>query len=91
MVGSALYKKLKETSNIIITKSKSNLDLTNEKKVINLFKKHDFDQVYICAAKVGGIHANETYEGEWKAGKMEGVGKWMKPHEDGVTTLDHKN
>ena len=60
MVGSALYKKLKETSNIIITKSKSNLDLTNEKKVINLFKKHDFDQVYICAAKVGGILANKN-------------------------------
>ena len=29
------------------------------------------------------LHANETYEGEWVKGKMEGIGKWIKPHEDG--------
>ncbi len=60
MVGSALYKKLKNNNNLIITKPKSVLNLTNEKKVDNLFKKHRFDQVYLCAAKVGGILANKN-------------------------------
>ena len=62
MVGKALYRVLKSKGHKkIITISRKKLDLTNQKKVNNFFKKNKFDQVYLCAAKVGGIMANQTY------------------------------
>ena len=60
MVGSAIYRKLKNTDCKIIVKTKKQLDLTDEKKVFNFFQKNSFDYVYICAAKVGGVLANKN-------------------------------
>ena len=66
MVGSAILKKLKlEGYKNIILKSKKQLDLKNQKKVLNFFKKEKIQFVIIAAAKVGGIHANNTFRTEF--------------------------
>tara|TARA_A100001015_G_scaffold298324_1_gene380912 strand:+ start:70 stop:450 length:381 start_codon:yes stop_codon:yes gene_type:complete len=66
MVGSAILRNLKKYPNLkIITKSKNELDLTNQKQVTDFFNKEKPDQVYLAAAKVGGIHANNTYPAEF--------------------------
>ena len=61
MVGSAIFRKLKNSSNKIVLADKKKLNLLNQKSVLSFFKRNKFDEVYLCAAKVGGIHANNTY------------------------------
>lgn len=66
MVGSSLKRNLEnQESNIILTASKSDLDLTNQFEVQTFFKKNKIDQVYIAAAKVGGINSNITYPADF--------------------------
>lgn len=66
MVGSAICRKLAEASeNRIITRSRSELDLTNGAAVESFFASEKIDQVYLAAAKVGGIHANNTYPADF--------------------------
>jgi len=66
MVGRAIVKALSSNSaNSIITATRSSLDLCNQKSVINFFEQNDIDQVYLAAAKVGGIHANNEYPAEF--------------------------
>jgi GDP-L-fucose synthase len=65
MVGSALVRILQEKKINPITKNKEELDLTNQAAVQLFFKKEKIDQVYIAAAKVGGIYANSTYPAEF--------------------------
>jgi GDP-L-fucose synthase len=62
MVGSAIVRKLQADSfNNIVVRTHTELDLTNQEAVNAFFKKERPDQVYLAAAKVGGIHANNTY------------------------------
>ncbi len=66
MVGSGLVRTLKKNKNIeIITRDRKNLDLTNQADVQNFFEKQKIDQVYLAAAKVGGIQANNNYPAEF--------------------------
>jgi GDP-L-fucose synthase len=65
MVGSAICRQLASTSNEIITITRDELDLTDQVQVADFCKKHKFDQVYLAAAKVGGIHANSIYPAEF--------------------------
>jgi GDP-L-fucose synthase len=65
MVGSAIFRFLKNKNVKIIYKTRKELDLTCQKKVNSFFSKESIDQVYIAAAKVGGIHANFTYPAEF--------------------------
>jgi GDP-L-fucose synthase len=66
MVGSALIRVLKKKLKIdIITKGSEQLDLTNQRAVQFFFKKNKINQVYLAAAKVGGIHANNIYPAEF--------------------------
>ena len=66
MVGSAILRKLKEKKFLnIITVNKKELDLTNQRNVINFFSIHKIDSVILAAAKVGGIIANNTYRSEF--------------------------
>ena len=66
MVGSAIVRALSSNNAInIITATRSNLDLLNQESVNNFFKKNDIDQVYLAAAKVGGIHANNEYPAQF--------------------------
>ncbi len=65
MVGSALIRLLKDQEVEILTKDRTELDLLNQDNVQNFFKNEKIDQVYLAAAKVGGIHANNTYPAEF--------------------------
>ena len=66
MVGSGLSRKLrKEGYNNIITKTSSELDLRNQQAVNDFFEKEKPAYVILAAAKVGGIHANNTYRAEF--------------------------
>ena len=65
MVGSALVRFLEAQDVELITKKRSELDLLNQKDVFNFFKNEKIDQVYLAAAKVGGIHANNIYPADF--------------------------
>jgi GDP-L-fucose synthase len=66
MVGSALVRHLRQDPNVnLITATRSELDLTNQAAVQAFFQQHRIDQVYLAAAKVGGIHANNEYPAEF--------------------------
>jgi GDP-L-fucose synthase len=66
MVGSAIYRKLtKEGFNNIITRTSSELDLRNQPAVANFFATERPDYVFLAAAKVGGILANNTYRADF--------------------------
>ena len=66
LVGSALVRKLeKEGFTKIITRSHAELDLTRQADVETFFEKEKPDYVILAAAKVGGIHANDTYPADF--------------------------
>jgi len=65
MVGSALVRLLQTKDVELILKERKELDLLNQQDVQNFFKNEKIDQVYLAAAKVGGIHANDTYPAEF--------------------------
>lgn len=66
MVGSALLRRLDLDSNVeVLTTSRAELDLTNQDKVAQYFSAQKIEQVYMAAAKVGGIHANNEYPAEF--------------------------
>jgi len=65
MVGSALVRHLKKENVELITKKRNELDLLNQEQVQNFFKNQKIDQVYLAAAKVGGIYANNTFPAEF--------------------------
>lgn len=66
MVGSALVRQLAADGNHqIITANKQELDLINQQAVRSFFAQKQIDQVYLAAARVGGIHANNEYPAEF--------------------------
>jgi len=66
MVGSAIVRHLKALGTLnLVVRTHSDLDLTNQAAVNEFFATEKPDQVYLAAAKVGGIHANNTYPAEF--------------------------
>ena len=66
MVGSAIVRKLSlDTSIELVLASRSDLDLLDASAVTQFFDAQQPDQVYLAAARVGGIHANNTYPAEF--------------------------
>jgi GDP-L-fucose synthase len=66
MVGSALVRRLRQSGyTSLILAGREELDLTSQSAVQEFFTEHEIDQVYLAAAKVGGIHANNTYPAEF--------------------------
>ena len=66
MVGSAIIRELEKKNQAhIIVRSHAELELTNQQKVRDFFEAEKPDQVYLAAAKVGGIYANNTYPAEF--------------------------
>ena len=66
LVGSAVLRKLKKLKYLnIITAEKNNLDLLDQKKVFNFLKRNKIKSIIICAARVGGIKANNTYKADF--------------------------
>ena len=72
MVGSAIIRQLQSApcrsgapAAMVLTRTHAELDLTNQAAVQAFFEKEKPTQVYLAAAKVGGIHANNTYPAEF--------------------------
>jgi GDP-L-fucose synthase len=68
MVGSAIVRQLLakgHPADCIVTRTHAELDLTDQAAVRAFFEAKKPDQVYLAAAKVGGIHANNTYPAEF--------------------------
>ena len=61
LVGKSLYWNLDSQNNLVIVATRDELDLTNQHDVNKFFQTHQFDEVYIAAARVGGILANSTF------------------------------
>jgi len=66
LVGSALMRQLaKHGYDYIVTRTHAELDLTNQQAVDDFFTAEKPDYVFLAAAKVGGIHANNTYPAQF--------------------------
>lgn len=90
MVGSAILRLLKKEGYAnIVTKSSKDLNLIEQTAVFDFFRKSNIEYVFLCAAKVGGINANNTYRADFiydnimieaniiKASQMFGVKKLL--------------
>jgi len=65
LVGSAIVRLLKKKNVKIITAESKKLNLTNQNKVKKFLKKEKPDEIYIAAAKAGGIYANSIYPADF--------------------------
>ena len=66
MVGSAIYRRLRSLGyQNLVARSSSELDLRNQKAVNDFFEAEKPNQVYLAAAKVGGILANNNYKADF--------------------------
>ncbi len=66
LVGSAVLRRLKQLNYTnIVTVEKKNLNLLDQKKVFNFLKKNKIKSLIICAARVGGIKANNTFKADF--------------------------
>ncbi|MDK9606494.1 GDP-L-fucose synthase [Lelliottia wanjuensis] len=66
MVGSAICRNLHSREDVeIIVKTHAELDLTSQDAVLAFFQAERIDEVYLAAAKVGGIHANNTFPADF--------------------------
>jgi GDP-L-fucose synthase len=66
MVGSAIVRKLQaEGYSRILTRTHSELDLIDQRAVADFFRGEKIDAVFMAAARVGGIHANNTYRADF--------------------------
>jgi GDP-L-fucose synthase len=66
LVGSAIIRKLKKKGyKNLIFRSRKQLDLKNQKKVLSFLKRNKPDFIFIAAAKVGGIYSNNKYRAEF--------------------------
>ena len=66
MVGSALVRQLDKNPEVqLVVRNRSELNLLDQQAVQHFFKHERIDQVYLAAAKVGGIHANNEYPAEF--------------------------
>ncbi|MDZ7924746.1 MAG: GDP-L-fucose synthase [Marinagarivorans sp.] len=66
MVGSAIIRQLSMNGDVeLVTRSRTELDLTNQQAVLEFFQQHPIDEIYLAAAKVGGIVANNTYPADF--------------------------
>jgi len=66
MVGSAIVRQLRYQNDIeLVIRNRSELDLTNQYDVSKFFENEKIDEVFLAAAKVGGIHANNEYPADF--------------------------
>ena len=66
MVGSAIVKELNKIDDVcLVLRNRAELNLLDQQAVKNFFEKEKPDQVYLASAKVGGIHANNTFPAEF--------------------------
>ena len=72
MVGAAIVQALEKNRNCnLIVRTRDQLDLTNQAEVADFFSNQSIDEVYLCAAKVGGIFANNSFPAEFIAENLQ--------------------
>lgn len=89
MVGSAVLSKMSELGyNNIVTKTRQEVNLLDQKSVESFFKQEQFDGVILCAAKVGGILANNDYKADFIYQNLQIAANIIHyAHESGVNKL----
>jgi GDP-L-fucose synthase len=89
MVGSAIVRQLQGHDDIeLVVRNSNELDLTKQAAVREFFAAERIDEVYLAAAKVGGIHANNTYPAEFiYQNMMIEANVIHQAHQAGVTKL----
>lgn len=65
MVGSAIARLIERTGGVLVTRTHAELDLTDGQAVRSFISSEAPDEIYLAAAKVGGIHANNSYPAEF--------------------------
>lgn len=65
LVGSALVRRLADSACTLLTRTHQELDLSDKSAVVDFFRAERPDYVFLAAAKVGGIHANQTYPADF--------------------------
>ena len=65
MVGQAIARKLAAQGHDVVVRTRGELDLLDRAAVQRFFASQAIDQVYLAAARVGGIHANNTYPADF--------------------------
>lgn len=66
MVGASILRQLNAREDVnLIVRTRNELDLTCQADVSAFFSNNHIDEVFLCAAKVGGIHANSTFPAEF--------------------------
>ena len=66
MVGSAISRALSSDPDVeLVTATRDEVDLVEQRQVRDFFRSERIDEVYLAAAKVGGIHANNTYPADF--------------------------
>ena len=65
LVGSAVVRRLQADGVEAVVAGRAELDLCDQNAVDAWFASHSIDQVYLAAAKVGGIHANDVYPADF--------------------------
>ncbi|GHD45417.1 GDP-L-fucose synthase [Mycetocola manganoxydans] len=65
MVGSAIVRQLEDTDSEVLTASREDLDLTDQRAVSAFVRSNAIDEIYLAAARVGGIHANNTFPADF--------------------------
>jgi GDP-L-fucose synthase len=65
LVGSAICRRLQKEGTTVVTASRDQVDLKSRSAVDAFFAANEIEQVYLAAAKVGGIYANDTYPAEF--------------------------
>ena len=76
LVGSALMRNLESRGYAnFLTRTHAQLDLTNQAEVEAFFELEKPDYVFLAAAKVGGIHANDTYPAEFIRDNLAKIGR----------------
>ena len=80
IVGSAIVRNLEAKGfTNIVTRTRAELDLTNQAAVKDFFESEKPKQVYLAAAKVGGIYANNTFPAKPKLpSRLALVVNWVK-------------
>lgn len=89
MVGSSVVSKLQSHGyHNIVTKTRNQVDLSHQESVNSLFSQERFDYVILCAAKVGGILANDTYRADFIYDNIQISSNIIKAsHSSGVQKL----
>ena len=88
MVGSAILRRLEAGPDVILTQSRADLDLTDQAAVRAFMRDATPDAVILAAAKVGGIHANDTYPADFiRDNLMIGANVIHEAHAAGVQRL----